>query len=65
MVKEEIQKLSAKELEKFIDDGKTKLTKLRIAAMMEKKAEKPHKFKQLRQQIARAHTELRQKGEEK
>lgn len=56
MTLDEIKKLSGDELEKHIADWKDELTKLRVAAMMQKKADKPHMFKELKRRIARAHT---------
>lgn len=56
MTLDEIKKLSNEELEKHIVDWKKELMKLRITAMMEKKADKPHMFKVLKKCIARAHT---------
>jgi len=56
MTFDEIKKLSEKELESNIIAWKKELMKLRVAAMMEKKADKPHMFKELKKRIARAHT---------
>lgn len=56
MTLDEIKKLSKEELESNIVSWKKELMKLRVAAMMEKKADKPHMFKVLKKRIARAHT---------
>ena len=56
MTLDEIKKLNNEELEKHIADWKTELTKLRVTAMMQKKADKPHMFKLLKRRIARAYT---------
>ncbi|MCH9621256.1 MAG: hypothetical protein S4CHLAM20_06740 [Chlamydiia bacterium] len=56
MTFDEIKNLSNEELEKNIVEWKKELMKLRVAAMMEKKADKPHMFKVLKKRIARAHT---------
>ena len=53
---EDIKKLTKEDLEGHINDWKKQLVKLRIKSMLEKKAEKPHLFKELRKRIARAHT---------
>ena len=56
MTLDEIKKLNNDELIKHIVDWKKELMKLRVSAMMQKKAEKPHMFKVLKKRIARAHT---------
>lgn len=56
MTLDEIKKLNNEELEKHITDWKKELMKLRVSAMMQKKADKPHMFKVLKKRIARAHT---------
>ena len=56
MTLDEIKKLSEDELKKHIADWKKELMKLKVSAMMQKKADKPHMFKVLKKRIARAHT---------
>ena len=56
MTLDEMKKLNSDELQKHIQDWKKELTKLRVTAMMQKKADKPHMFKELKRRIARAHT---------
>ena len=56
MTLDEMKNLSRDELAKHIQDWKKELAKLRIAAMMQKKADKPHMFKEIKRRIARAHT---------
>lgn len=56
MTLDEIKKLSNDELETHIMEWRKELMKLRVAAMMQKKADKPHMFKVIKKRIARAHT---------
>jgi ribosomal protein L29 len=59
MTLDEIKKLSKEALEKHIIDWKKDLMKLRISAKIQKKADKPHMFKEIKRRIARAHTQRR------
>lgn len=56
MTLDEIKNLKTDELEKNIIEWKKELMKLRVSAMMQKKADKPHMFKVIKKRIARAHT---------
>ena len=58
---EEMKALSQEQLLDNVEDWKKKLVQLRIEASIQKKAEKPHKFRELKTQIARALTLYRLK----
>lgn len=58
---EEMKSKSTKDLENQIDLWKDELTKITFESNLQKKAEKPHLFKHLKRQIARAKTLIREK----
>ena len=58
---EEMQTMEQLQLFDQVEEWKKELLKLRIEASIQKKAESPHKFKELRRNIARALTVNRQK----
>lgn len=58
---EEMKSKSTKDLENQIDLWKDELTKITFESNLQKKAEKPHLFKRLKRQIARAKTLIREK----
>lgn len=57
----EMKTLSNEQLEDKIADWKNELYKAKVSASMQKKVEKTHVFPQLRRQIARAYTLIKQK----
>jgi len=59
---EEMRKLSLEELKCRVVNWKADLLKEFVTAGRNKKAKYPHKFPQLKKQIARAYTLLREKG---
>lgn len=58
---EEMKGMSEKDLIDQIDLWKSELTKITFESNLQKKADKPHMFKYLKKQIARAKTVARQK----
>lgn len=58
---EEMKSKSEQELEEQVTIWKKELVKMKFAASLEKKAEKPHQFKETKKQIARAKTLINQK----
>ena len=57
----EMKTMSIKDLEEKINLFRDEYTKTAFEANLQKKAEKPHKFKLLKRQIARAKTVIKQK----
>ncbi len=58
---EELRSKSVQALQDQIDLWREEYTKLKIEANLQKKAEKPHMFRFLRKQTARAMTLIKQK----
>lgn len=58
---EEMKSMSDKDLENKIDLWRDELTKITFESNLQKKADKPHLFKHLKKQIARAKTAIREK----
>jgi|GEM_PF-3619792 len=62
-VKQELREKSVNDLQESVGEARTKLFHLHTTKSLQKKADKPHEFRETRRQIARMKTFIQEKYE--